>query len=288
MTPNPQYLGLVDKVDWLIEAEQYLERRINALTQTILSNGSGGGGGTPTLTSTYIGYGDGSNLLTGSSGLVYDPTSQFVVEFSGNPVIKASSTFNVAFGDINSMGNSITWRLSDSLRTITKGTSTENVITNLSNLTASRARVEPDKDGTYAMTSDITTALTPVPQWVKVATKTFTDFSTAGAANTIASGYLLPAKGVITGCQVIPTVAFAGGTIATYTVSVGIASSHLKYTVATNVFTGFTLAAPNILPGIESTSSTTSITLTATATVGLLNAATAGSVDIYLLVGVLP
>jgi len=132
-----------------------------------------------------------------------------------------------------------------------------------------------------------TTTPTSNPQWIKVATKTFTDFSTAGATNTIASGYLLPANGVITGCQVIPTVAFSGGTIATYTISVGIASSHLKYAIATNVFTGFSLSTPNVLPGIESTSATTSITLTATATVGLLNASTAGSVDIWLLVSVL-
>lgn len=127
-----------------------------------------------------------------------------------------------------------------------------------------------------------------VSVWAKIATKTFSDFSTAGAANTIASGYLLPAKGVIMGCQVIPSVAFSGGTIATYTVSVGISTSHLKYAIATNVFTGFTLATPNILPGIESTTTTTSITLTATATVGLLNAGSAGSCDIWLCVSVLP
>jgi len=124
-------------------------------------------------------------------------------------------------------------------------------------------------------------------QWIKIATKTFTDFSTAGATNTIASGYSLPAKSIVTGCQVIATTLFSGGTVASYTVSVGIGSggSIAKYAIATNVFTGATLAAPNVLPGIESTSAAVSITLTATATVGLLNAATAGSVDIYLRVG---
>jgi hypothetical protein len=124
--------------------------------------------------------------------------------------------------------------------------------------------------------------------WQKIATKAFTDFSTAGAAVNIASGYTLPAKCVVAGCMVIPTTAFSGGTIATYTISVGISGTIAKYAIATNVFTGFSLATPNILPGIESTSAGVSITLTATATVGLLNAATAGSVDIYLLVGQLP
>lgn len=122
-------------------------------------------------------------------------------------------------------------------------------------------------------------------QWVRIATKTYADFSTAGASVNIASGYSLPAKGVIHGCVVIPTTAFSGGTIATYTISVGIAGTVAKYAVATNVFTGYALSTPNLLPGIESTSASTSITLTAVAGVGLLNAATAGSCDIYLLVG---
>lgn len=125
------------------------------------------------------------------------------------------------------------------------------------------------------------------PQWVKVATLAYTAFSTAGLVSTIASGYSLPAKGVIHGCMVIPTTLFSGGTIASYTISVGIGSggSVAKYAVATNVFTGATLATPNVLPGIESTSAAVSITATATSVTGLLNAASAGSADIYLLIG---
>lgn len=128
------------------------------------------------------------------------------------------------------------------------------------------------------------------PIWLKIATKTYANFSAAGLINTIASGYLLPAKGIITGCMVIPTVLFSGTAIAAYTISVGIGSGAgvAKYAIAANVFTGATLGAPNILPGIESVSSTTSITLTATSTVGLLNSSSGtGSVDIWLLVSVL-
>lgn len=127
-----------------------------------------------------------------------------------------------------------------------------------------------------------------VPQWVKIATKTFTDFSTAGATTNIASGYSIPAKAIVQGGVVIPTTAFSGGTIATYTISCGISGTIAKYIIATNVFTGFSLAVPSLLPGLESTSVTTSITLTATCTVGLLNAATAGSCDVYLLISQLP
>lgn len=134
------------------------------------------------------------------------------------------------------------------------------------------------------------TLVPSVSRWIKIATKTFTDFSTAGVVNTIASGYLLPVKGIVTGCQIIPTTLFSGGIIASYTISVGIGSGAgiAKYGIATNVFTGAALATPNILPGIESTTTTTSITITATSTVGNLSAATAGSIDIYLLVSTLP
>lgn len=140
-----------------------------------------------------------------------------------------------------------------------------------------------NKPSTFAPT-------TVTAQWVKIATKTFTDFSTAGVVNTIASGYVLPAKGIVSGCFVDATTLFSGGLLATYTISVGIGSgaSIAKYAIAKNVFTGATVGTPNILTGIESTSITTSITLTATSTVANLSSATTGSVDIYLLVGILP
>lgn len=124
------------------------------------------------------------------------------------------------------------------------------------------------------------------PQWIKV-TKTFSDFSAASVTNNITI-YSLPAKGVIHNVQLVPTVAFSGGLIATYTISVGIAGTLAKYAVATNVFTGFSLPAISVLPGIESTSGATDIKASAISTVGNLNAAVAGSVDIYLLVSTLP
>jgi hypothetical protein len=123
-------------------------------------------------------------------------------------------------------------------------------------------------------------------QWIKV-TKTFSDFSAAAVTNNITI-YSLPAKGVIHNVQLVPTVAFSGGLIATYTISVGIAGTLAKYAVATNVFTGFSLPAISVLPGIESTSGATDIKAAAISTVGNLNAAVAGSIDIYLFVSTLP
>lgn len=130
-------------------------------------------------------------------------------------------------------------------------------------------------------------AYTPnTAQWKKV-TKVYTDFSTAGVTNNIEI-YLLPAKGVIHAVLVSPTVAFAGGLIATYTISVGIAGTLAKYAPATNAFTGFTLPVISVITGIESLSGTTSIKAAAISTVGNLSAATAGSVDFYLLISLLP
>lgn len=123
-------------------------------------------------------------------------------------------------------------------------------------------------------------------RWIKI-TKAYTDFSLAGLTREI-EVYVLPAKGIIHSVEVFPTTVFSGGTIAGYTVSVGISGNAVKYAIATNVFTGATLSAINVLPGIESMSGTTSIKATATSTVGNLDAATQGSVDIYILTSTLP
>ncbi len=122
-------------------------------------------------------------------------------------------------------------------------------------------------------------------RWRKY-TKTYADLSTAGLTNDIEI-LSLPAKGIIHGVQIIPTTAFSGGTIATYTLSVGIAGNLVKYCTAINGFTGFALSQPQMLAGIESTGSATSIRLAAISTIGLLNAASAGSVDVHILWGVL-
>jgi hypothetical protein len=124
-------------------------------------------------------------------------------------------------------------------------------------------------------------------QWIKI-TKTYTDFSTAGLTNTI-SIYTLPAKGVVHGVQLNPSVAFSGGLIATYTISVGITGNNVKYQAATNVFTGASFTVnTSALMFVENIGGTTTINATAISTVGNLNAATAGSVDIWLLVSTLP
>ncbi len=128
--------------------------------------------------------------------------------------------------------------------------------------------------------------LSGAPQWQKV-TKTYSDLSTAGLTNNI-TVYTLAANEYIHDCLIVPTVAASGGIIASYTLSLGITGALTKYLAHTNVFTGFTLnIAKTPITGLESISGTTAIKLSAISTVGLLNAATAGSFSIYILTSII-
>lgn len=124
--------------------------------------------------------------------------------------------------------------------------------------------------------------LSGYPQWMKV-TKSYTDFSTAGLTSTV-SLLTVPNKSIIHNCIIKHSTRFLGGIIATYTISVGIAGSLAKYAVAfdVNQVTGATVSGVNSLVGYEFTG--LAISATAVSTVGLLNAATQGEVDIYLLI----
>ena len=129
-----------------------------------------------------------------------------------------------------------------------------------------------------------------LPRWIKV-NKSYSDFSTSALTNSI-DIYSLPAKSVIQNCIIKHSTEFNGGIIATYTISVGIIGSLSKYTLAFNVFQPVTNIAiglgVNLAPVMENYGAVTSIKATAISTVGLLNAATQGSVDIYLLISTLP
>lgn len=119
-------------------------------------------------------------------------------------------------------------------------------------------------------------------RWVKV-TKTFSDLAAAALTNNI-EVYSLPAGGVIHAVKIKHSASFTGGAIATYTLSVGITGTLAKYAAAFNVFQapGATVQQISSTVGTENHTAATSIKLAATSTVGTLDAATAGSVDIWL------
>ena len=103
MIRNPNYLGLVDKVNWLIEAERSLQGRVGYIDSII----SGGGGGSVALPNTEVAVGTGTGV--GSyPNCTYDDT---VIAFHvGNRVTNCLSvegiTFNAIIGDVGGNANS--------------------------------------------------------------------------------------------------------------------------------------------------------------------------------------
>lgn len=130
---------------------------------------------------------------------------------------------------------------------------------------------------------------TTSPGWVKF-TKTYTDLAAAATTNSITLT-TLPARGIVHDCYVNHTVQFAGPGITGYTVTVGISGSLSKYqssyTVSAAVPTSGPFTTISIARVMESGFATTDILLTGGAPVNLDNA-TAGSVDVYLMMSVLP
>ena len=121
------------------------------------------------------------------------------------------------------------------------------------------------------------------PRWFKF-TKTFTTLSAAATTNDIEL-FSLPAGGVVHAVKIKHSAAFTGGAISAYTVSVGIAGNLVKYSAAQNVFQapGNTVFLLTATTGTENHGAATSIRLAATSTGANLNAATAGSVDVWVL-----
>ena len=122
-----------------------------------------------------------------------------------------------------------------------------------------------------------------VPKWIPV-TKAYTDFSTAGPTNDI-EVFSLPAGGVIHGVKTKHSTSFTGGAISSYTISVGIAGTLTKYASAYDVFqaTGNTAFQLSNTVGSENHGASTSIRAAATSGGANLDAATAGSVTIWIL-----
>lgn len=122
-------------------------------------------------------------------------------------------------------------------------------------------------------------------KWVKI-TKTYSDFAIAGLTNNV-SIYTLATHEMIHSVIINPTTSFQGGTIATYTISIGIPSplNATAYLGATSVLGG-TITANN--PTLSLSLNNNAVSAYAISTIGNLNAATQGSVDFYLLVSTLP
>lgn len=125
-------------------------------------------------------------------------------------------------------------------------------------------------------------------QWAKY-TVTYSQLAAAATTNSITL-FSLPAKYLIAGVIIKHSTAFSGGSISAYTVSVGITGSLAKYAAAYNVFQAVSSNTAQLSGSfnMEDFSSATNILITATSTGANLNAATAGSVDIWVNTASLP
>lgn len=129
-------------------------------------------------------------------------------------------------------------------------------------------------------------AMLNVPRWVKVGNAIAHTALQAAALTNDIELFVLPAKGVIHAVKIKHSVAFSGGAISNYLLSVGVAGTLAKYAAPYSVFGavaetafGFTAQA-----GAEThNASGKSIRLAAESVGANLNASAAGTVDVWVL-----
>jgi hypothetical protein len=127
------------------------------------------------------------------------------------------------------------------------------------------------------------------PAWVKVGALAAAAFAAAALSNAVNLFQLAPGQ-IIHAVKLKHTEAFAGGSIASYTVSVGVSGTAAKYASAFDVHQAVSSTAFQLSTtvGAEDNSSATQIIATATSTGANLNAATAGVVHIWALLSTVP
>ena len=118
---------------------------------------------------------------------------------------------------------------------------------------------------------------------------TFASFSTAAATNTISLASL-PAKTVLHGVAIKHDVAFTGGGLTSYRLSVGRAAVLDRHASAHSVFgaPGNSTAEMSLNFACDDFVDPILFNVTAVCTGGLLNAATAGTVTIWLCTTLIP
>lgn len=129
------------------------------------------------------------------------------------------------------------------------------------------------------------------PTWTKY-TATYQDLAlnSGGGSTSVYDIAALDAKEIVHGVVIKHSTAFAGGALTSYTISLGVIGSEIKYASVFDVFTSVTPTNAQISSGLnmESFTSQEALTLFVTSTGDTLNNAAAGSVDVWILTSTLP
>lgn len=125
--------------------------------------------------------------------------------------------------------------------------------------------------------------------WTSV-TKLYTDFTAASTSQTI-NLYTLAAKEVLHAVVIKSNIAWSGGSLAMFGVDIIVNGSSINTTwdlMSAVSDTNFLCVTPGSVPYLKSFTATDTVQITATSSGANVNAATAGSVTVYLLTSTLP
>jgi len=154
---------------------------------------------------------------------------------------------------------------------------------NVGAVTATQARTVLNVEDGADVTDATNVKSSGAPVWTKY-TVPYTSFTAAATTEDIEL-FSLPAGDVIHAVKLKHSASFTGGSISAYTLSVGISGTEDKYLTASDVFTapGDAVHYLSSTVGTEDHASATSIRIEAISTSDNVNAATAGSADVWVM-----
>jgi hypothetical protein len=225
---------------------------------------------------------------------VYDPNVSGVVLITGTQTITGNKTFSIAptFSSVTSavlttnVSGTVTGSSFNALDPLTtKGDLTVHDGTN-----TTRLPVGSNDQILVADSSDAEGIVweNPNPRWRKF-TYPYTSFATAATSFAVTAFTLAAGEG-IDAVIIKHNTAFSGGSITAYTIEAGITGDADQYADPWDVFqsTGGAVSSATQFFDVPNFDATTDFVVTARSTGANTNAATAGSVDIYVRTFILP